>query len=80
MSVKDVKCQLIGKTVEGTYNGVPVTGKIVDETKETLKIESENKSKVFLKNNLTITKINDHAVNIDGDKIRARPFERIRLR
>jgi len=54
-----------------------IEGKIVDETKNTLKIMNQGKIKTFMKNNITFTlKKND--LLIEGKKINKRTEERIK--
>ena len=58
-------------------DNLSIQGKIVDETKYTLKVLHQGKIKTLLKNNITfqLKKTNQ---NIDGKTITKRPEERIK--
>ena len=80
MSRKKVaKVALIGKTIciAGSKNSalVGIRGQIIDETKNTLKIQTKNKIKTLIKDQISI-KINDKT--IDGEKLSGRIEERIK--
>jgi ribonuclease P protein subunit POP4 len=70
---------LIGKIAEITdaknRSLVGIKGKIIDETKNTITIETEKKEKKIIKNQVTI-KINEKV--IEGKKITKRIEERLK--
>jgi len=73
--------ELIGEEIEvieakNTYN-LSIKGKVVDETKTTLKIEQNGKFKTLLKNNITIKLIKSGKI-ISGQEIAKRPEERLK--
>ena len=80
-----IKAELIGttvtiiksknKTLEGVY------GKVVDETKYTLTIVSDNKKKKVLKKACTFeVKTKENTRTINGEFIERRPEERIKTK
>lgn len=77
---KHYRYELIGKTLKALSNDVVFEGKAIDETKSTLVIETKRGKKTLLKNNLTITKIDNDELLINGKKINVRPHERVKLR
>jgi RNase P/RNase MRP subunit p29 len=72
-----VKHELIGKTA--TINGT--TGKIIDETKNTITLMTENKKKTYLKNNITITTTHKgKKIKINGKVLTKQPQERLKTK
>ncbi len=58
---------------------IGLRGKIIDETKNTLKILCKNKIKTILKNQITLNiKIGNKTIQIQGEKLLKRPEERIK--
>lgn len=58
---------------------IGLTGRIVDETKNTFKIETPGKEKILQKKGTIIAvKIGNDEVNIDVSKLRYRPEDRIK--
>lgn len=58
---------------------IGLKGKIIDETKNTLKIRYKNKTKILLKNQITLAiKIKNKIIQIKGEKLNKRPEERIK--
>ena len=80
-AAKTFPYELIGEeiTVISSTNPaqVGISGKIVDETKSTLKIESKEGIKTLLKSTITF-KIKSNAMVIDGRTLMKRPEERIK--
>jgi ribonuclease P protein subunit POP4 len=75
--------ELVGQEIEiieakNTYN-LSVKGKVVDETKTTLKVEQSGKFKTLLKNNITIKLIKSGKI-ISGQEMAKRPEERLKGR
>ncbi|MBT3814102.1 ribonuclease P protein subunit [Candidatus Woesearchaeota archaeon] len=75
--------ELVGEEIEiieakNTYN-LSIKGKVVDETKTTLKVEQNGKFKTLLKNNITIKLIKSGKI-ISGQEIAKRPEERLKGR
>jgi ribonuclease P protein subunit POP4 len=72
--------ELIGKTIEvidsTNIGDVKVKGKIIDETKYTIIVKQDNKTKTLMKRNITFT-IDGKRV-IQGRTIMKRPEERIK--
>jgi ribonuclease P protein subunit POP4 len=81
---KDVARQeLIGKNAKitestnKTQNGI--NGKIINETKNTITIETKKGNKIIQKNNITIDiKTDNKIIRIKGKKIEGRPEDRIK--
>lgn len=71
------KKEFIGKEAEITYAGKVFKGKIIDETKNTLSIETNKKIVMIIKKNAKI-KIQDKMIN--GKKIVKRPEDRIKIK
>ncbi len=73
--------ELIGKEITITKADNPslfgLTGKVVDETKFTLKVKYEGKTKVLLKRNITF-KIGAIGQTIEGKGIAKKPEERLK--
>ena len=77
-----IRYELIGLQaiiIESTnkfLNGI--NGKIIDETKNTLKIQTKSSIKSIIKNQVILKlKMNDKEIILDGKKIVGRPHERI---
>jgi len=78
-----VRQELIGLTLEVVDANNPaligIKGKVIDETKNTLTIETKNKTKKLVKKQVTIKLIiNGKTVQIGGLKLTKRPEERIK--
>ncbi len=78
-----VRAELIGKTVKVHDAKNPsikdMEGKIVDETKHTLKIQTKNGTKTIMKNQVVLDiKHDKHTIRIQGEKITGRSEERIK--
>ncbi|MFH1682397.1 MAG: ribonuclease P protein subunit [Candidatus Woesearchaeota archaeon] len=75
--------ELIGREIEVITSTNPsnlhLQGKVVDETKYTLKVIQGEKTKTLLKNNITF-KIKKNNLIIEGKTITKRPEERIKER
>ena len=73
--------ELIGEEIEvieaKNTDNLSIKGKVVDETKTTLKIEQNGKFKTLLKNNITIKLIGSGKI-ISGQEIAKRPEERLK--
>ena len=67
--------EFIGKETEIRWNSKVFRGKVIDETKNTLTIRTENGDKKILKNTSKII-INNQI--IQGEKIIKRPEDRIK--
>ena len=67
--------EFIGKEAQIKYAGKVFTGTIINETKNTITIETKTKTVTIIKQNSQIT-INDKKIN--GKKIAKRPEERIK--
>ncbi|MEM2943330.1 MAG: ribonuclease P protein subunit [Methanomassiliicoccales archaeon] len=78
-----MKAEFIGLEVEVTSSHHPgyisMKGKIVDETKNTFRIQKNGKEKVVPKvgNEFTFT-VENQKIKIRGDEIRFRPEDRIK--
>ena len=70
-----MKHELIGEKAEIKFNDKTFKGIIVDETKNMLSLEIENKEKKFIKKTIEI-KINGKT--IQGKNITKRPEERVK--
>jgi len=75
--------ELVGEEIEvleskNTAN-LKVKGKVVDETKMTLKVEQGNKVKTLLKNNIKFKLVRSGQIII-GQEIAKRPEERLKGR
>ena len=58
---------------------IGLQGKIIDETRNTLKIQHKDKIKTILKNQITLEfTIKNKAIQIKGEKLLKRPEERIK--
>ncbi len=73
--------ELIGKEITITradnHSLLGITGKVVDETKFTLKVKHEEKTKILLKKNITF-RIGATGLVIEGKNIAKRPEERLK--
>jgi RNase P/RNase MRP subunit p29 len=70
-----MKGELIGKKAKALYAGKMFAGTIIDETKNTIKIETDDKIKTIIKNE-AMFRIDDKIV--EGKKISKRPEDRIK--
>lgn len=79
MTKKVYSGELIGQEIEITdsknKSNLRMEGKVVDETKQTIKIIHQGKTKTLIKNNITF-KIKKTDKIIEGKKINKRPEER----
>ncbi|MBN2111529.1 ribonuclease P protein subunit [Candidatus Woesearchaeota archaeon] len=85
MEKKPAKDEIIGKNIKiiGSKNkpNTGIEGKVIDETKNTLKIKTKNGTKTVIKQNITFTiKIGENEYKIKGEEIRASPEERIKTK
>jgi ribonuclease P protein subunit POP4 len=84
MNLKNItRGELIGKQIIVYEAKNPsmknMTGKIVDETRNTIKIQTKKGIKTAMKNTVTIEIIHDgKKVRIHGEKIVGKPEERIK--
>jgi ribonuclease P protein subunit POP4 len=77
--------ELIGRNIEVTNSknksNIGLKGKIIDETKNMLKIRTKQGEKRLIKNNITFTiKMEGKNIEIRGAEIQTAPEERIKLR
>jgi RNase P/RNase MRP subunit p29 len=70
-----MKGEFVGKKTTATYAGKTFEGIIIDESKNTITIQTQNKKITLIKKE-AILKINDKLV--DGKKITKRPEDRIK--
>ena len=76
--------EIIGKNIEiiesknKSNNGLK--GKIIDETKNTIKIKTKQGEKTLIKKNITFKMESNNNAIINGAEIHAAPEERIKLR
>ena len=86
INVKDIiKHELIGlktKIVDSKNKAnIGIQGKIIDETKYTIIIESEGNQKRLFKNNITIdVDVDKKIVRINGKLLSGRPKERVKIK
>ena len=86
INVKDIiKHELIGlkaKIVDSkNKSNIGIKGKIIDETKNTIMIESKGKKKRLFKNNITIdVHVDKKIVRINGKLLSGRPKERVKIK
>ena len=74
-----LKGELIGRNVK--VIGKNIQGAIIDETKNMLIIKTkESIKKIIKRNNKMEFAIDDEKIAIEGDKLVARPEERIKLK
>lgn len=84
MNPKEIeRHELIGltcKVIDAKNKGlIGLQGKIIDETKNTIKIQQKDKTKIILKNQVTLEfTINNKKIQIKGEKLVKRPEERIK--
>ena len=71
-----IKKEFIGKKAKITYSNLTFTGKVVDETKNTITIKTEKGKKKVIKQN-SIIEIQGKKIN--GTEITKRPEDRIKL-
>ena len=71
------KREFIGKEAEINYAGKVFRGRIIDETKNTLTLETKNKLVKIIKKN---AKIKIHNQKINGKAIVKRPEDRIKIK
>lgn len=80
-----VGCELIGTTIKvvGSSNKslLGISGKVVDETKNTIILEQDNKEKKLIKNQITIQlTYKNQKFQIDGRLIAVRPEDRLKIK
>ena len=81
-----IKHELIGLNAEviksKNKSNIGIKGKIVNETHHTIDIETTDGDKKLFKKNITfrVKLPSKHLVEIDGEVIEAKPWDRIRLR
>ncbi|WP_455139205.1 ribonuclease P protein subunit [Candidatus Hodarchaeum mangrovi] len=76
-----LKIRLIGLNCTIIYSGKEFTGQIIDETRNTLKILSNNGVKIIPKENSSlIIMINEQKYKIDGKYLKGRHEDRIKHR
>lgn len=78
-----VKHELIGLDIEIVQSKNPsligIKGKIIDETKNTLLIETKNKNKRILKRQATFNiRLKDYIVQVEGKLLLGQPEDRIK--
>jgi ribonuclease P protein subunit POP4 len=84
MEKKLKKSELIGKNIEITHSknkaNIGLRGKIIDETKNMVKIKTRNgETKMLIKNNITF-RIEGNEAEIRGEEIQLPPEDRIKIR
>jgi ribonuclease P protein subunit POP4 len=80
-----IKHELIGlkaKVIDSKNKAnVGIAGKIIDETKHTIIIESKGKQKRLFKNNITLdVHLDKKIVRINGKLLSGRPKERVKIK
>jgi len=72
--------EFIGKNI--TVKGKKITGKIIDETKNSFLIKTENnlKKRLLKQNCIFELKLGSGNVNIEGNSILMRPEDRIKIK
>jgi ribonuclease P protein subunit POP4 len=86
INVKDIiKHELIGLKVKivdsKNKSNIGIQGKIIDETKHTIMIESKDEKKRLFKNNITIdVHVDKKIVRINGKLLSGRPKERVKIK
>ena len=84
MGIKDiVRSELIGSMIEVTQSKnnslIGLKGKVIDETKNTLILESKNKIKKIIKSHIKFKmKVENKIVEINGKLLVSRPEDRIK--
>ncbi len=84
MEKKLKKSEFIGKNIEITHSknkaNSGLKGKIIDETKNTVKIRTKKgETKMLIKNNITF-RIKGNESEIKGEEIQHAPEDRIKIR
>lgn len=77
------KHELIGLTCKiidsKNKNLIDIQGKIIDETRNTLKLQYKNETKIILKDQVTLEfTIKNKKIQVKGEKLVKRPEERIK--
>jgi len=76
--------EIIGKNIEiiesKNKSNQGLKGKIIDETKNTIKIKTKKGEKTLIKKNITFKMESHNNETINGAEIQAAPEERIKLR
>ena len=86
LDVKDIiRYELIGLEAEiidsRNKSDIGISGKIIDETKNTLTMEDKDRRKRVFKNNIILNiKINEKSIKIDGKLLANRPKDRIKIK
>jgi len=85
METSNRKGEFIGRTIKITDSknktNEGIEGKIIDETKNTITIQTKNGRKKLIKTNITFTmEINNQKITINGKEIQAAPEERIKVK
>lgn len=81
MKLKDlIRGELIG--LEVRVLGKPIEGRIIDETKNLIIVESPDKKrkKLIKQNNIFEFKVNNEYIRVDGKILAVRPEDRIKLK
>lgn len=78
-----IKGEYIGRIVEvsnnNVYSGKHIEGVIVDETKNTFKIQTRKGIKIFLKKNIILKdKYNIESTHVEGKVLIGKPEERLK--
>tara|TARA_Y100000310_G_C20664689_1_gene806790 strand:+ start:65 stop:334 length:270 start_codon:yes stop_codon:yes gene_type:complete len=78
-----IRHELVGLEVEvvnaKSVNQVGIKGNIVEETRNTLVVNTANGEKTVLKNNVTLRfKLENQMVDVDGERLVGKPEERIK--
>ena len=78
--INKLKEEFIGKKIE--VKGTLIKGKIIDETKNSFLIITENnlKKRILKRNNIFDLKLSSGVVNIIGNSILIRPEDRIKIK
>ena len=75
------KLRLIGIEAQVTCYGNTYTGKILNESKNTIEIKTEKGVKMIPKDQAIIQiQLNDHKININGNQLKGRHEDRIKHR
>ena len=78
-NINILRGEFIGKQV--SVPSKKVEGKIIDETKNSFLVKTNNARKRILKaNSLFQIKINDYFVEVDGNTISMKPEDRIKIK
>ena len=78
-----IRHELVGLEVEvvnaKSVNQVGIKGNIVEETRNTLVVNTANGEKTVLKNNVTLRfTLENQMVDVDGERLVGKPEERIK--